>query len=106
MAKKKTIRKPNLSQAALERAKRELSESGIDVSELTVKADVATKTSTPTPKQPSQQQVVRSKKTMMTKEELATEYGYVLTDLRNMGTLAGILFVTMIVVSLLINQLV
>lgn len=105
MAKKKTTRKPNLSQAALERAKRELSESGIVVTESTPKADIATTASTTSHKQP-QQQVVRSKKAMMSKEELATEYSYVLTDLRNMGVLAGILFVAMVMVSLLINQLI
>ncbi|MCB9438512.1 MAG: hypothetical protein H6673_16190 [Anaerolineales bacterium] len=104
MAKKKPTRKPNLSQAALERAKRELSESGIVVSQSAPVAETGTKVSTQTSK--PQQQTVRSKKTMMTREELATEYGYVLTDLRNMGALAGILFIAMVVASLLINQLV
>lgn len=105
MAKKKSSRKPNLSQEALERAKRELSESGFAISRVDpIKKEELTALK---PKsQPSSSPVVRSKKTMMSKEELAAEYGYVIADLRNMGALAGLLFIAMVVVSLLIDQLV
>ncbi|MBI5931420.1 MAG: hypothetical protein HY862_19080 [Chloroflexi bacterium] len=108
MTKKQQTRKPNVSSEALERARREM-------------AGGAPVASTPTPKPANQTSVksstssrsrgdnvvVRSsaKKRMMTQEELSNEYGYVLRDLRSMAVLAFALFVGMVIVSLIINQI-
>jgi hypothetical protein len=93
MAKKKG-RKPNISSQALERARAELSHEG----------NVATATEDTTPdvvrESKPRQQVVRSFKRTMTREELSQEYGYVIQDLRSMAILALILFVGMIAVSI------
>ena len=92
MAKKD--RKPNISTQALERARAELA------------GTVAPATPSPAPttskRDGGQQQVVRSFKRTMTREELSHEYGYVLADLQSMGILALILFVGMIAVAVAI----
>ncbi|KAB2858702.1 MAG: hypothetical protein F9K46_11595 [Anaerolineae bacterium] len=104
MAKKQTTRKPNISAETLERARREM-------------AGGAPVVSTPTPNQTSVKSSVgqnkndnviirsSSKKRTMSQEELSHEYGYVLRDLRSMGVLAFALFIGMVVVSLIINQI-
>lgn len=93
MAKKKG-RKPNISSQALDRARAELALEGhVDVTaEETPKERV-------TESKPKQQ-VVRSFKKTMTRDELSQEYGYVIQDLRSMAILALILFVGMVAVSI------
>ncbi len=102
MAKKKT-KKPNISSAALERARRELHGGSAPVAKT---VDTSRQDAKPKAKPLADSYVVTSKKHGMSKEELAEEYEYVIADLRSMGTLAGVLFIAMVVVSLLIEQLV
>lgn len=93
MAKKKG-RKPNISSQALERARAELAlEDDVIAAEETSSSEEI-KESKP------KQQVVRSFKKTMTREELSQEYGYVIQDLRSMAILALILFVGMVAVSI------
>ena len=104
MAKKKS-RKPNLSQAALERARQELRDGGA------VAPDSPALEAQAVPARPVKKEIkpverVGSIKRTMTRDELASEYGYVIRDLTSMGALAGILFVAMVVVALVIEQIV
>lgn len=93
MAKKKG-RKPNISSQALERARAELA------LEDDVIAAEETSSSEEIKENKPKQQVVRSFKKTMTREELSQEYGYVIQDLRSMAILALILFVGMVAVSI------
>lgn len=116
MAKKKR-RKPNLSNEALERARRELRGEGEapesqqaekPAPNPAIKTEVAPIAATPKPKAPPtpRPEPVQGTKRTMSRQELATEYGYVINDLSSMGVLALILFIAMIVVSLLIDQII
>ncbi len=93
MAKKR--RNPNLSQAALERARAELYANG------EVPASAA-----PTPmveRKPAARPVAtKITKSVLTIDDLREEYGYVLVDLRNMALLAGFLFVALVVAALVL----
>ncbi len=104
MAKKQTTRKPNISSDALERARREMTGGAPVVSTSTPK-DTSVKSSTSQSK--NDNIIIRSsgKKRTMSQEELSHEYGYVLRDLRSMAILAFTLFVGMVVVSLILNQI-
>ncbi|NDJ86496.1 MAG: hypothetical protein GYB66_11460 [Chloroflexi bacterium] len=114
MSKKKTKRRPNVSSQALERARRELygggtapavtAESDEDATDKSAKAHAISQKSPD--KKPAPTYRVGSQKHVMSRDELAGEYGYVIADLRSMGILAALLFVAMIVVSLLIEQLI
>jgi hypothetical protein len=110
MTKKKQQRKPNVSLDALERARRELAEDGSVIPAAIPQTGVATaRSATAAKAKIGETLVVRSsggKKHTVTAEELSQEYGYVLKDLRSMATLALALFVGMIVVSLVLNQLI
>ena len=106
MSKRKSKKKPNLSSDVLERARREIyGDSESDTPEkkaddTATKVDSAEKVNRDKPKV-----TVSSgnyQKRMLTSGELAQEYHYVIADLRSMAILAGILFVAMIVVSLLV----
>lgn len=106
MSKRKSKKKPNLSAAVLERARREIyGGTGEDVAEETTD-DVAQKVDTPEKAKREKPKVTVSsggyQKRMLNSAELAQEYHYVIADLRSMAILAGILFVGMIVVSLLV----
>jgi hypothetical protein len=106
MAKKKTGKRPNVSSDALERARRELyGGTGAPAAD---SANVKAPTASPRVAKSNSKEayVITSTKHTMTYEELASEYGYVLRDLRSMARLAGVLFVAMIVVSLLIDRLI
>ncbi len=98
MAKKKRSR-PNISAQTLERARTEL-EMGVE--------DVVASKATDNTKSDAKpkQQVVKSVKRTISREELSAEYGYVLGDLQSMGLLAALLFILMVVVSLGIESLV
>lgn len=96
MAKKKTDRRPNISNEALERARRELY--GLEA------PPVETSPASARPNKKPATYVVSSIKQTMTRDELAAEYGYVLRDLRSMGALAGVLFIGMVVVALLLER--
>lgn len=125
MAKKKR-RKPNLSNEALERARRELRGEPVEAplaesqqpaqqaapssaAQQTAPQEQSVAPPAPKPKaEPVRRQpepVLTSKRTM-SRQELATEYGYVINDLTSMGVLAVILFIAMVVVSLVIEQIV
>jgi hypothetical protein len=90
MAKK--TRRPNLSQETLERARRELS----------MKAPaVETPDNTAQPAVPGA--VKRAvKRVGATHEDLSVEYAYVITDLRNMGLLAGAMLIVLVILSFFI----
>lgn len=97
MAKKKRSR-PNISAQTLERARAEL--------DMGDEAVVESKASATKPEVKPKQQVVKSVKRTISREELSAEYGYVLGDLQSMALLAALLFVLMVVVSLGIESLV
>jgi hypothetical protein len=88
MARKKSKR-TNISQAALDRARREAA------GDLPVAPPPAAKIS-----KSGKVQTEDQHKTTL--EDLAKEYAYVLTDLRSMGVLAGALFAVLIVLSFII----
>lgn len=88
MAKKR--RNPNLSQAALERARAELYSAGGEVAV----------SPAPTTERKVEKPVYRVSKTTLTIDDLREEYGYVLVDLRNMALLAGFLFIALVVAAL------
>jgi hypothetical protein len=131
MAKKKR-RKPNLSAEALERARRELRGETVEQPETKQPqkparktpqqagtapdeqpTPVATATPAPTTAQPAakprpaarQEQTLGTKRTM-SRQELAAEYGYVINDLTSMAILAVILFIAMVAVSLMLDQII
>lgn len=91
MARKKAPRRTNIAQESLERARREAN------GQVYVP---------PAPRQQSAS--ARASKAPVTEvrkttvEDLAAEYAYVLTDLRNMGALALALFAALIVVSFIL----
>lgn len=106
MTKKRQERKPNVSSEALERARRELAEDGVIAPTSVAKPANQTSVRSSVGKSQSDNLVVRStnKKRTMTQQELSAEYGYVIKDLRSMAVLAFALFITMVIVSLIINQ--
>ncbi len=87
MARKKTTSRPNLPAETLRRARREITGQDVAVPEARPKK----KRDTP----PDVDTTVRK----ITMEDLASEYAYVATDLRNMGLLAGALFIFLIILS-------
>jgi len=91
MARKKTSRRPNISQEALDRARREAS--GQPYVPPAPQPESA-------PARSGKAPAAEVRKT--TAEDLAAEYAYVLTDLRSMGTLALALFAVLIVLSFII----
>jgi hypothetical protein len=98
MSNNRKSRKPNISSQALERARRELyhdDTTGVESSAETTTAEgVVEKVAVP-----------RSRKRMVTIEDLKKEYGHVIADLRSMGILAALLFIGMIVFSMVIGSL-
>jgi hypothetical protein len=86
MARKKA-RRTNISQEALSRARREM---GI----------VNGQPEAPGPSPAPRSSASAVQKTTI--QDLAAEYAYVLTDLRNMGILAAVLFALLLVLSFLL----
>ncbi len=101
--KKKKNRKTNVSSEALERARRELYGVSGPTSEDGEPADKPENRPAAPTRKVYGAGVSRAR--TISVEELAEEYNYVIADLRSMGVLAAILFVGMVVVSLLIDQL-
>jgi hypothetical protein len=106
MSKRKTGKKPNLSAEVLARARREIYGDG-NAAEAEIKADdTVNKVAGPEKVKHDKPKVTATssnyQKRMLTSTELAQEYHYVIADLRSMAILAGILFVAMVVVSLLV----
>ena len=93
MARKKATSRPNLPQEALERARREASGQP-------VYQPAAPKAEAKPKKRATNVQAAPVAK--VTVEDLAKEYAYVISDLRNMGILAAGLFAALILVSLLL----
>ncbi|MBN2470812.1 MAG: hypothetical protein JXN59_08820 [Anaerolineae bacterium] len=88
MARKKT-RNANISEEALARARREAAgESYVPPAQANQRQSSA--------------QALTSNAHKTTHEDLAEEYGYVLTDLRNMAILAAALFAVLIVLSFIL----
>jgi hypothetical protein len=91
MARKKAKSRPNLPQEVLDRARREASgEPRYQPS--TPQADAKSKSA----------KAQASQATQTTVEDLAKEYAYVISDLRNMGLLAAALFAALIVIALIL----
>jgi len=84
MAKKTT--RPNIPQATLERARKELYGGAVEV----IATPDAASDAAPVKK------VVRVKREINLREE----YAYVIKDLRNMATLAGVLMATLLILAL------
>ncbi|PJF43139.1 MAG: hypothetical protein CUN55_09240 [Phototrophicales bacterium] len=99
MSKKRTST-PNIPQDALERARRELQQGTSSTGASATQGEVVRSTRPAKKEQTEGTIVYSSKKQMMTREELAQEYSYVLKDLTSMAILAAFLFVVLIVVSL------
>jgi len=98
MAKKKS-KKPNVSAQALERARQELYSGDTAATAVVDKAPAAGTPATTAPRP------IKAKPAV-TPEELSGEYAYVLSDLKSMFILAGVLFVAMVIVSLLIDMII
>lgn len=82
MARKKSNNRPNLPKTALAQARREAS------------GEVAAV-------QPMQHAASAGAFVKTTMDDLANEYSYVVTDLRNMGILAAVLFILLVVIALM-----
>lgn len=91
MARKKAPRRTNIAQESLERARREAN------GQLYVPPAPRLESA---PARTGKAPIAEVRKT--TVEDLAAEYAYVLTDLRNMGVLALALFAALIVVSFIL----
>ncbi len=101
MAKKKS--KPNISREVLERARAELR--GDQVTALpsqTTSAEVATPTPVPAKAKATVRGGSLASRRLPTKEELDHEYRHITRDLRAMLTLAGSLFLFVIVMAILV----
>lgn len=98
MAKKKS-KKPNVSAQALERARQELYSGDTAATAVIEEAPVADAPASAPPRP-------LKAKPAVTTEELSNEYAYVLSDLKSMFILAGVLFVAMVIVSLLIDMII
>jgi hypothetical protein len=90
MAKK--TRRPNLPQETLERARRELAQSGVIEITETPKGAVES----------AQPAVVKPKRVFVSHTDLRTEYAYVMNDLRNMAMLAATFLVVLVALSFVI----
>ena len=84
MARKKSTNRPNLPETALEQARREASGTAFQAAK---------------PQQAAAPVAAAARTTM---DDLAREYAYVVTDLRNMGILAALLFVFLVVLALVL----
>jgi hypothetical protein len=106
MSKRKSKKKPNLSADVLERARREIyGGSSAEASEIKAEDTATAVDATEKVKRDKPKVSMSSnnyQKRMLTSAELAQEYHYVIADLRSMAILAGILFVAMIIVSILV----
>ncbi len=97
MAKKKS--KPNISQEVLERARAELRGSTTTAAAPKAQPESATPPSKPKPTVRGSSLATRR---IPSKEELDHEYRYIIRDLRAMLTLAGSLFLFVIVMAVLV----
>jgi hypothetical protein len=106
MAKKKTKR-PNLSQATLERARAErLGEriETVDETDGTPVSNVAAISAGAKPK--AKRAPSLATRRIPTNDELLAEYAYVLTDLRNLAILAGVLFLVIIAAAIALPRII
>lgn len=92
MAKKVT--RPNLPQETLERARRELARTGVVVD--------APAPDFPRESAPAASAAPAPRMTVRPQTDLRADYAYVLSDLRNMATLAGIMIAVLIALSFVI----
>jgi len=127
MAKRRrSSKKPNLPQSTLERARRQAEGEDVPVEETTSKAEEAPKEaapdktksaeSSPRRRKVSPVQLERSRQrgelsnemieellhnptVEVSQQELGSEYRHVLVDLRNMGALAAVLFVVLVLMA-------
>lgn len=105
MAKKKTKR-PNLSQATLERARAErLGErvEAVEASEAETGSNLAAASVSAKPK--AKRAPSLATRRVPTTEELLAEYAYVLKDLRNLAILAGVLFLVIIAAAIALPRI-
>ena len=92
--KKKSGARPNLPKETLKRARREAGGGDFVIAEQPESR----------PAKPKKKKAAAARQTApvvktMTEEDLAHEYAYVVSDLRNMGLLAGALFAFLVVLS-------
>ncbi len=92
MARKQSRTRPNLPEETLRRARRQARGQQ--------EAEKAPAGSAPAHTHPPQKAEAHLKK--VTVEDLANEYAYVVTDLRNMGLLAAALFLFLVVLALIL----
>lgn len=99
----KKVKKPNISLQALERARQELyGEESTSDSGATMPTPENAKTTAQTVKAATRASKSRH---ALTIEDLKAEYGHVINDLRSMALLAISLFIGMVIVSLVLNQI-
>ena len=105
MAKKKTKR-PNLSQETLERARAERLGERPEPITGTDGASVSNVAASATGVKPKAKRTANlATRRVPTQEELLADYAYVLTDLRHLAILAGILFVLVIAAAIIVPRI-
>jgi len=114
MARNKKSKRPNLPQETLERARAELrGDTYVGMEDSTEPAPSAVTAAAKAKPSAASVQLNRVKRAaaqsvrrIPTIEDLLTEYRYVLRDLRNLAVLAGILLVTIVVLSFVLGRIV
>jgi hypothetical protein len=104
MAKKKTKR-PNLSQATLERARAERLGEPIEAVDRGEGESVSSVAAVASAKPRAKRAPSLATRRIPTTEELLAEYAYVLKDLRNLAILAGILFLVIIAAAIALPRI-
>jgi hypothetical protein len=104
MAKKKSKR-PNLSQETLERARAEMRTERVETVAVAQPAEGGVAVA-PKPKPGRRPISTLATRRIPTKEELIAEYSYVISDLRNLFILAGVLLIAIIVIAVVLPRIV
>src|SRR5882724_1787269 len=104
MAKKKTKR-PNLSQETLERARAERLGERTEQVNGTDGASVSNVAASAAAKPKVKRTPSLASRRVPTTDELLAEYAYVLSDLRNLAILAGVLFVLIIIAAIALPRI-
>jgi hypothetical protein len=104
MAKKKSSRRPNLSQETLERARAEIRGSSTVPGVIPTNPELEASPEAPAPKKVRRPQGTLATRRIPTIPELIEEYGYVLHDLRNILILSAILLVVVVAAALLLPR--
>src|SRR5262249_52328351 len=104
MAKKKTKR-PNLSQETLERARAERLGERVEPVAGTDGASVSNVAASTGAKPKVKRAANLATRRVPSHEELLNEYAYVLTDLRHLAILAGVLFLLVIAAAIIVPRL-